>query len=48
MRFGDPDHDRVQKTKTGQALKRLGPHDLVTSVHRFENQDYHLGRGSGQ
>ena len=30
-------------------LKRLGPHDLVTPVPRFENQVFHLVRlGPGQ
>ena len=40
VRFGDPDHDR--------ALKRLGPHDQVTPVPRFENGVFHLVLGPGQ
>ena len=29
-------------------LKRLGPHDLVTTVPRYENQVFHLVLGSSQ
>ena len=36
------------KSKPGHALKRLGPHDLVTPVPRFENQVFHLVLGPGQ
>ena len=45
--FGDPDHDRVLRTKPGHALKRLGPHDLVTLVPGFENQVFQLVLGPG-
>ena len=46
--FGDPDHDRVMRIKTWlYAPKRLGPHDLVTPVHGFENRVYHLILGPG-
>ena len=31
----------------GQALKRLGPYDLVTPVPGFENQVFHLVLGPG-
>ena len=48
MRFGDPDHDRVLRTKNGQALKRLSPHDLVTPVPGFEDRVFHLVLGPGQ
>ena len=34
--------------KPGQALKRLGPHDLVTPVPGFEDQVFHLVLGPGQ
>ena len=34
--------------KPGHALKRLGPHDLVTPVPRFENRVFHLVHGPGQ
>ena len=34
--------------KPGHAPKRLGPHDLVTPVPRFENQVFHLVLGPGQ
>ena len=49
VRFGHPNHVQVLRTKTkerilihslpkpGHAPKRLGPHDLVTPVPRFEN-----------
>ena len=48
MRFGDPGHDRVLRTKTWSGAKRLGPHDLVTPVPRFENRVFHLVLGPGQ
>ena len=34
--------------KPGQALKRLGPHDLVTPVPGFEDRVFHLVLGPGQ
>ena len=33
--------------KPGHALKRLGPHDLVTPVPAFENRVFHLVLGPG-
>ena len=45
--FGDPDHDRVLKTKPGHALKWLGPLDLVTPVPGCENRVFHLVLGPG-
>ena len=37
-----------REPKPGQVLKRLGPHDLVTPVPRFENRVFHLVLGPGQ
>ena len=48
MRFGDPDHDRSREQKPGQVLKRLGPHDLVIPVPRFEKRVFHSVLGPGQ
>ena len=53
VRFGDPDNDNSTMTgfsepKPGQALKRLGPHDLVTPVPGFEDRVFHLVLGPGQ
>ena len=37
-----------REPKPGQALKRIGPHDLVTPVPRFENRVFHLVLDPGQ
>ena len=37
-----------REPKPGQALKRLGPHDLVTPVPQFENRVFHLVLSPGQ
>ena len=37
-----------REPKPGQALKRLGPHDLVTPVPGFEDRVFHLVLGPGQ
>ena len=39
---------RSREPKPGHAPKRLGPHDLVTPVPRFENRVFHVFLGPGQ
>ena len=48
VRFGDPDHDQVLRTKTWSGAKTTWSPDLITPVPRFENRIFHLVLGNGQ